>query len=64
MGEMIQVQIDLGGVSVFTTQGQFITRFAKMCAASESKSSADGIAIDHDGFVFVSDTPRNRLVIF
>lgn len=55
---------DLGGVSVFTTQGQFITRFAKMCAASESKSSADGIAIDHDGFVFVSDTPRNRLVIF
>ena len=55
---------DLGGVSVFSTQGQFITRFADMCAASESKSSADGIAIDKDGFVIVSDTPRNRLVVF
>ena len=55
---------DLGGVSVFTTEGHFVTRFASMCAASESKSSADGIAIDSDGFVFVSDTPRNRIVIF
>ena len=55
---------DLGGVSVFNTQGQFVTRFASMCAASASKSSADGIAVDSDGYVFVSDTPRNRIVIF
>ena len=55
---------DLGGVSVFNTEGHFVTRFASMCAASESKSSADGIAVDSDGFVFVSDTPRNRIVIF
>lgn len=55
---------DLGGVTVFNTEGQFITRFASMCAASESKSSADGIVVDSDGFVFVSDTPRNRIVIF
>ena len=55
---------DLGGVSVFDTHGQFITRFASMCAASETKSSADGIAVDPDGFVFVSDTPRNRIIVF
>ena len=55
---------DLGGVAIFTTDGQFITRFASMCAASASKSSADGIAVDSDGFVFVSDTPRNRIVVF
>ena len=55
---------DLGGVSVFDTQGQFVTRFASMCAASASKSSADGIAVDSDGYVFVSDTPRNRIVVF
>ena len=55
---------DLSGVSVFDTNGQFITRFAGMCSASETKSSADGIIVDKDGFVFVSDTPRNRIVIF
>ena len=55
---------DLGGVAVFNTSGQFVTRFAGMCAADASKSSADGIAVDHDGFVYVSDTPRNRIIVF
>lgn len=56
---------DLNGVSVFDTSGQFVTRFASMCAASaESKSSADGITVDQDGFVYVSDTVRNRIIVF
>ena len=53
---------DRNGVSVFTTSGEFITRFACMCASSGP--SADGIAVDKDGFVFVSDSPRNRIIVF
>ena len=55
---------DRSGVVVFTTRGQFVTRFATMCAASGSNDSVDGIAVDRDGFVFVSDTPNDRIIVF
>ena len=55
---------DLGGVAVYDTHGQFVTRFAGMCAEVESKGSADGVIVDADGFVYVSDTHRNRIVVF
>ena len=51
---------DRRAVSVFTTSGQFITHFAGMCAGGE----LDGLAIDKNGFVFVSDYSRNRIVVF
>ena len=54
---------DCNGVSVFTTSGQFVTRFACMCAKS-SGGRIDGLAVDKDGFVFVADVPRNRIVVF
>ena len=49
---------DHNSVVVFNTQGQFITRFGGMCTA------ADGITIDQDGFVYVSDIHKNRIGIF
>ena len=54
---------DDGGVSVFTTGGQFISRFATMCSAVDGIPS-DGLAVDQNGFVFVADYPRNRIVVF
>ena len=45
-------------VSVFTTSGQFITHFAIMCGTT------NGLAIDENGFVFVSDHHNNRIVVF
>ena len=53
---------DIIGVSVFTTGGQFILRFASMCSAF--CRSMDGLTVDEDGFVYVSDTSRDRIVIF
>ena len=47
-------------VSVFTTSGQFITRFAGMCAAN----GLNGLAIDTNGFVFVSDNSGDRILVF
>ena len=55
---------DCNGVSVFTTSGQFVTRFACMCASSSPGDSIDGIAVDKDGFVFVSDDSHNRIIVF
>jgi len=55
---------DCNGVSVFTTSGQFVIRFACMCAGSPNDGVVDGIAVDKDGFVFVSDTSRNRIIVF
>ena len=55
---------DIGGVAVYDTCGHFVTRFAGMCADIESKHSPNGIIVDADGFVYVSDTYRNRIVVF
>ena len=49
---------DRGGVAVYDTCGHFVTRFAEMCC------SADGIILDAYGFVYVSDTQKNRIVVF
>ena len=49
---------DVLGVSVFTTSGEFITRFAAICGYS------NGLAIDKHGFVFVSDRSQDRIVVF
>ena len=54
---------DDNGVSVFTTGGQFISRFATMCSAVGT-DTIEGLAVDKNGFVFVADTPRDRIVVF
>ena len=51
---------DRRAVSIFTTSGQFITRFAGICAANE----LNGLAIDKNGFVFVSDYSGDRILVF
>ena len=50
------------GVSVFTTGGQFVSRFAAMCCAAGE--CLNGLDVDEDGFVYVSDSSRNRIVVF
>ena len=45
------------GVSVFNTSGEFVIRFADIIGAN-------GIAVDKDGFVFVSDSGHNRIIVF
>ena len=54
---------DCNGVSVFTTSGQFVIRFACMCADS-CGGCLDGLAVDKDEFVFVADVQDNRIVMF
>ena len=49
---------DHHSVVVFNTEGQLITRFGAICAP------ADGITVDEDGFVYVSDIDRNRIGVF
>ena len=49
---------DRDGVAVYDTDGCFIARFAQMCA------NANGIIVDVDGFVYISDSQRNRIVVF
>ena len=53
---------DASGVSVFTTGGQFVSRFAAMCCAADEY--LNGLDVDEDGFVYVSDSSRNRIVVF
>ena len=53
---------DKRGVSVFTTDGQFIVQFAAMCSVDDN--DLDGLAVDEDGFVYVSDCSQNRIVVF
>ena len=48
---------DDNGVSVFTTNDEFVIRFADI-------NDVNGIAVDEDGFVFVSDVPHNRIIVF
>ena len=54
---------DNKGVSVFDFSGKFIFRFATNCSAIRKKS-IDGFTIDKDGYRYVSDEARNRVVIF
>ena len=54
---------DCNGVSVFTTSGQFVIRFACKCAES-CGGCLDGLAVDKDEFVFVADVHDNRIVMF
>ena len=54
---------DRKGVSVFKVTGEFITRFALDCSA-EKKKSINGLAIDKDGYRFVSDDVHDRVVVF
>ena len=63
--EVVGVHIfvtDMKGVSVFTTEGQFISKFATECSAAGR--SMDGLTVDEDGFVYVSDASRDRIVVF
>ena len=54
---------DNKGVSIFTLHGDFVKYFATMCCAVGEKA-INGLAVDKEGFVYVSDDPRNRVVIF
>lgn len=51
------------GVSVFTLSGEFVTQFATECSAFQGKS-INGFTIDKEGYRYVSDDARNKIVIF
>ena len=54
---------DNKGVSIFDLSGNFIFCFAKKCSAIRKKC-INGFTIDEDGYRYVSDEARNRVVIF
>lgn len=54
---------DNKGISVYTLLGDFVTRFATMCSAIRKKS-INGFTIDEEGYRYVSDDARNRMVVF
>ena len=56
---------DNDGISIFTLDGgfQFVKCFATTCSANYDKT-INGLAIDKDGFLYVSDGAHSRVVIF
>ena len=62
VGNHVYVTDDYG-IQVFTTNGDFIAQFATMCAV-DGVQPFNGLAFDKDGFVFVSDRSRDRIVVF
>ena len=51
-------------VSVFRTSGEFVHSFGKEGSGRGELNSPRGIAVDHDGFVFVCDTGNKRIQVF
>ena len=51
-------------VSVFTSDGKFVTSFSR-CGAKEGKlNNPWGLAVDSDGFVYVCDLGNSRIQVF
>ena len=59
---MIIYVTDRKGVSIFKVTGEFIAQFAHMCPAKGMKA-INGFAIDEDGYKYVSDEARDRIVV-
>ena len=51
-------------VSVFTTEGQFVTSFGRKGAGPGEFNSPQGLSVDNNGIVYVCDYSNNRVQVF
>ena len=51
-------------VSVFTSEGQFVTSFGREGSGPGEFSYPEGLAVDNSGVVYVCDTKNNCVQIF
>ena len=51
-------------VSMFTSEGQFLTSFGTKGEGPGQFNCPRGITVDRDGLVYISDISNNRIQIF
>ena len=51
-------------ISVFTTQGQYVTSFGQKGEGKGDFNSPWGVCVDRDGFVYVCDDFNDRVQVF
>ena len=51
-------------VSVFTTEGKYVTSFGKRGSEEGDFNLLLGICVDRDGYVYVCDQCNNRIQVF
>ena len=61
---MYVTDIDLHNVSVFTTEGAYVTSFGHHCIEEGCFDCPYALCLDRDGFVYVADCHNNRVQVF
>ena len=51
-------------VSVFTSQGEYLTYFGSYGSGPEQFQNPRGIAVDQSGMIYVADYANNRVLVF
>ena len=51
-------------MSVFTTEGKYVTSFGKQGSGEGEFSHPVGICVDRDGYVYVCDQYNGRIQVF
>ena len=54
----------LDSVSVFSTEGAYVTSFGQRGSEEGCFDSPCGLCVDRDGFVYVADHYNNRVQVF
>ena len=51
-------------ISVFTSEGQFVTSFGRRKDGQDEPNHPNGLAVDNSGVVYVCDSYNNRVQVF
>ena len=64
-GQYVYVtDVNLHNVSVFTTEGAYVTSFGRHGSEEGCFNCPYGLSVDRDGFVYVVDCHNNRFQVF
>ena len=61
---MYVTDVVLHDVSVFTTEGAYVTSFGHCDSEEGCFYCPFGLCVDRDGFVYVTDRDNNRVQVF
>ena len=65
VGQYVHVtECDSACVSVFTTEGGYVTSFGQMGGNEGDFKHLSGVCVDKDGFLYICDCYNNRVQIF